>query len=94
MSLQKKLKIRILDREYPIVSENEERARMAAEYVDSLMTSFKEEYGEQNPLNIAILTLLNITDEYFTERDLTSEIIKEATERLRKLNILLEDFSE
>lgn len=92
MSTQKKLKIKILDQEYPIVSENEERALQVSEFVDSLMREFRAEYGDQNPLNIAILTLLNITNDYFADRDLASDSMKEALERIRKLNILLEDF--
>lgn len=93
MYSNKKLKIKIFDREYSLVVDNEERARNVSEYVNSLMNDLNVDMNGQPPHTIAIVAALNIANDYFLEKENSAKDLQEATERLNKLNLLLEDIS-
>lgn len=93
MSSQKKLKIKIFDKEYSLVVENEERALAVSEYVNSLMNDLQNDMSNQPPQTIAVVASLNIANDLFIEKEVTSQTFEEAIERLKKINTLLEDIS-
>jgi cell division protein ZapA len=94
MSSTNKLKIKIFDREYSLVVDNEERARNVSEYVNSLMNDLSVDMNGQPPQTIAIVAALNIANDYFIEKENSDKAYKEAIDRLNKLNLLLEDISQ
>ncbi len=93
MSSNKKLKIKIFDKEYTLVVDNEDRARNVSEYVNSLLNDLNTDMNGQPPQTIAIVAALNIANDYFIEKETADKTYEEATERLNKLNLLLEDIS-
>lgn len=93
MSSNQKLKFKIFDKEYSLVVDNEERARYVSEYVNSLMNDLTIDMKGQPPQTIAIIAALNIANDYFIEQENAEKTYAEATERLNKLNLILEDIS-
>lgn len=93
MSSQKKLKIKIFDKEYSLVVENEKRALAVSEYVNSLMNDLQNDMINQPPQTIAVVASLNIANDLFIEKEVTSQTFEDAFERLKKINTLLEDIS-
>lgn len=94
MSLNKNLKIKIFDREYSLVVDNEDRARKVSEYVNSLINDLSVDMNGQPSHTIAIVAALNIANDYFIEKETSEKDIAEATERLNRLNLLFEDISK
>ncbi len=94
MPSNKKLKIKIFDREYTLQVENEERAKKVSDYVNSLMNDLNVDMEGHPPHTIAIVAALNIATELFEEKEQFEEIYKNAIERIGKLNLLLEGISE
>lgn len=93
MSNQKKLKIKIFDKEYSLLVENEERAKDLGDYVNTLMNDLREDMSDQPSQTVAILASLNIANDLFAEKESFNKSIDKATERINKLNLLLEDIS-
>lgn len=93
MSSQKKLKIKIFDKEYSLVVENEKRALAVSEYVNLLMNDLQNDMINQPPQTIAVVASLNIANDLFIEKEVTSQTFEDAFERLKKINTLLEDIS-
>ncbi len=93
MSSQKKLKIKIFDKEYSLLVENEDRAKELGDYVNTLMNDLREDMSDQPTQTVAVLASLNIANDLFTEKDQSNKIIANATERVKKLNLLLEDIT-
>lgn len=94
MSSKTKLKIKLFDKEYTFVVDNEERARNVSEYVNSLMNDLSIDMSGQPPQTIAIVAALNIANDYFIEKENSDNSYKEAAERLNRLNLLLEGISD
>ncbi len=63
--------------------------RQVAELVDSRMREVADHQRIQSPLRVAILTLLNLTDELLSERRQTSHLATGVEERAQKLSDLL-----
>ncbi|MBM4174768.1 MAG: cell division protein ZapA [Ignavibacteria bacterium] len=93
MSNQKKLKIKIFDKEYSLLVENEERAKDLGDYVNTLMNDLREDMSDQPTQTVAVLASLNIANDLFAEKDSYNKSIDKANERINKLNLLLEDIS-
>ena len=94
MSEKKKLKIKIFDKEYSLLVENEEIAKELAIYVNKVMEETKEELPDQPAQTRAISACLNIAYDFFLEKNksnagvkvtpsgLQYEIIKEGTGKM------------
>ncbi len=93
MSNQKKLKIKIFDKEYSLLVENEERAKDLGDYVNTLINDLREDMSDQPSQTVAVLASLNIANDLFAEKDSFNKTIDQATDRINKLNLLLEDIS-
>ena len=80
------VKIRILDHEYLIKSEeDEERVNKIAEYVNEILREIKDNTLGLSEQKTAILAALNIASDYFQllkERDDRLESLRQRTERL------------
>jgi cell division protein ZapA len=91
MSEKKKLKIKIFDKEYSLLVENEEIAKELAIYVNKVMEETKEELPDQPAQTIAIIACLNIAYDLFLEKNKNREFLIQASDKIKKLKLLLNE---
>lgn len=91
MTEKKKLKIKIFDKEYSLLVENEEIAKELAIYVNKVMEETKEELPDQPVQTIAIIACLNIAYDLFLEKNKNRELLIQATDKIKKLKLLLNE---
>lgn len=91
MTDKKKLKIKIFDKEYSLLVENEEIAKELAVYVNKVMDETKEELPDQPAQTIAIIACLNIAYDLFLEKNKNRELLIQASDKVKKLKLLLND---
>jgi cell division protein ZapA len=91
MSEKKKLKIKIFDKEYSLLVENEEIAKELAIYVNKVMEETKEELPDQPAQTIAIIACLNIAYDLFLEKNKNREFLIQASDKIKKLKLLLSE---
>lgn len=91
MTEKKKLKIKIFDKEYSLLVENEEIAKELAVYVNKVMEETKEELPDQPAQTIAIIACLNIAYDLFLEKNKNREFLIQASDKIKKLKLLLSE---
>ncbi len=91
MTDKKKLKIKIFDKEYSLLVENEEIAKELAIYVNKVMEETKDELPDQPAQTIAIIACLNIAYDLFLEKNKNREFVIQASDKVKKLKLLLND---
>jgi cell division protein ZapA len=91
MTDKKKLKIKIFDKEYSLLVENEEIAQELAIYVNKVMEETKDELPDQPAQTIAIIACLNIAYDLFLEKNKNRELLIQAADKIKKLKLLLND---
>lgn len=91
MTDKKKLKIKIFEKEYSLLVENEEIAKELAIYVNKVMEETKEELPDQPAQTIAIIACLNIAYDLFLEKNKNREFLIQAGDRIKKLKLLLNE---
>lgn len=91
MSEKKKLKIKIFDKEYSLLVEDEEIAKELAVYVNKVMEETKEELPDQPAQTIAIIACLNIAYDLFLEKNKNREFLIQASDKIKKLKLLLSE---
>ena len=89
MKDKKKLKIKIFDKEYSLLVENEEIAKELAIYVNKVMEETKDELPDQPAQTIAIIACLNIAYDLFIEKNRNREFLIQASDKVKKLKLLL-----
>lgn len=85
---KKKLKIKIFDKEYSLLVENEEIATELARYVDKVMQETKDELPDQNIQTIAVIAALNIAYDLFLEKNKYKEFSNLAIDKIKKIKLL------
>ncbi|MDP4175823.1 MAG: cell division protein ZapA [Bacteroidota bacterium] len=88
---KKKLKIKIFDKEYALLVENEEIATELARYVDKVMQETKDELPDQNIQTIAVIAALNIAYDLFLEKNKFKEFSNLAIEKIKKIKLQAND---
>jgi len=88
---KKKLKIKIFDKEYSLLVENEEIAKELAIYVNKVMEETKDELPDQPPQTIAIIACLNIAYDLFIEKNKNREFLIQASDKVKKIKLLLSE---
>jgi len=91
MNEKKKLKIKIFDKEYSLLVENEEIAKELAVYVNKVMEETKDELPDQPVQTIAIIACLNIAFDLFLEKNKNREFLIQATDKVKKIKLLFSD---
>jgi cell division protein ZapA len=91
MNEKKKLKVKIFDKEYSLLVDNQEIAVELAEYVDSIMEETREELPDQPKDTIAIIAALNIAYDLFVEKNRFREFSIQATDKVKKIKLLLNE---
>jgi cell division protein ZapA len=88
---KKKLKIKIFDKEYSLLVENEEIAKELAIYVNKVMEETKVELPDQPAQTIAIIACLNIAYDLFLEKNKNREFLIQAADKVKKIKLLLNE---
>ena len=91
MTDKKKHKIKIFDKEYSLLVENEEIAKELAVYVNKVMEETKDELPDQPVQTIAIIACLNIAYDLFLEKNKNRELLIQASDKIKKLKLLLSE---
>jgi cell division protein ZapA len=89
MSEKKKLKIKIFDKEYSLLVDDEEIAKELAVYVNNVMEDTKHDLPDQPTQTIAIIAGLNIAYDLFIEKNKNREFLIQANDRVKKIKLLL-----
>ncbi|MDH4071022.1 MAG: cell division protein ZapA [Ignavibacteria bacterium] len=66
---RKSIRVKIFGSEYPLRGDSEEFTRKVASYVDEMINSIHDKIPEQPTLTVAVLSALNVTEDYFKERE-------------------------
>jgi len=88
---KKKLKIKIFEKEYSLLVENEEIAKELAIYVNKVMEETKDELPDQPAQTIAIIACLNIAYDLFIEKNKNREFLIQASDKVKKIKLLLSE---
>ena len=91
MTDKKKVKIKIFDKEYSLLVENEEIAKELAIYVNRVMEETKDELPDQPAQTIAIIACLNIAYDLFLEKNKNREFLIQASDKVKKIKLLLNE---
>jgi len=91
MSEKKRLKVKIFDKEFSLLVENEEIANDLATYVNKVMDDTKAELKGQPTETIAIIAALNIAYDLSLEKNKFKEFSIQATDKIKKLKLLLDE---
>lgn len=89
MPEKKKLKVKIFDKEYSLLVDDEEIAKELAVYVNRVLEETKAELPDQPAQTIAIIASLNIAYDFFLEKNKNREFLIQATDKVKKLKLLL-----
>lgn len=93
MDEKKKLKVKIFDKEYSLLVENEEIAAELAKYVNEVMEETQNELRGQPTETISIIASLNIAYDLFVEKNKFREFSIQATDKIKKIKLLLNNSS-
>lgn len=91
MTEKKKLKVKIFDKEYSLLVDNEDIAIELAKYVNSIMEETRDEMPDQPSDTIAIIAALNIAYDLFVEKNKFREFSIQATDKVKKIKLLLNE---
>ncbi len=89
MTERKKLKIKIFDKEYSLLVEDEEVAKELAIYVNKVLEETKEELPDQPNQTIAIIASLNIAYDLFIEKNKNREFLIQSSDKVKRIKLLL-----
>lgn len=91
MTEKKKLKLKIFDKEYSLLVEDEEIATELAKYVNDVMNETRNELPDQPKDTVAIIAALNIAYDLFVEKNKYREFSIQATDKIKKIKLLLNE---
>lgn len=91
MTEKKKLKLKIFDKEYSLLVEDEEVATELAKYVNDVMSETRNELPDQPKDTVAIIAALNIAYDLFVEKNKYREFSIQATDKIKKIKLLLNE---
>lgn len=91
MTEKQKAKIRIFNKDYSLLVDNESMAKELARYVNEQMNDIKMDNPSESTENIAIIAAVNIAYDLFIERANSSEFAIQATDRIKKISLLLNE---
>jgi cell division protein ZapA len=94
MTDKKKLKVKIFDKEYSLLVDNQDIAAELAQYVNDVMEETRNELNDQPKDTIAIIAALNIAYDLFIERNKFKEFSIQATDKIKKIKLLINESNQ
>ncbi|MEO6694877.1 MAG: cell division protein ZapA [Ignavibacteria bacterium] len=91
---QKEIRVKIFNSEYNLQGENSEKVERISDYVDGIMNRINNESPNQSEETIAVVSALNIAEEYFKEKDIKTELEKDFSGILDECNSKLKSISQ
>ena len=95
---QKEIRVRIFNSEYNLQGENPEKVERISDYVDGIMNRINTESPNQSEETIAVVTALNIAEDFFREKETRldsekelSQIVDEISSKIKGINDLLDE---
>lgn len=91
---QKEIRVKIFNSEYNLQGENAEKVERISDYLDGIMNRINNESPNQSEETIAVVSALNIAEEYFKEKDYKIDMEKDYSNFLDELNTKVRSISE
>ncbi len=95
---QKEIRVKIFNSEYNLQGENAEKVERISDYLDGIMHRINSESPNQPEETIAVVSALNIAEEYFKEKDYKvdlekdySAVLDEFSTRIKSITGLIEE---
>jgi len=83
---QKEIRVKIFNSEYNLQGENAEKVERISDYLDGIMNRINSESPNQSEETIAVVSALNIAEEYFKEKDYKIDLEKDYTGLLDEIS--------
>lgn len=91
---QKDIRVKIFNSEYNLQGENQEKVERISDYLDGIMNRINSESPNQSEETIAVVSALNIAEEYFKEKDIKTDIEKDYSGLLDELSTKAKSISD
>ena len=89
----KEVRVRIFNSEYNLQGEYTAKVEKIANYVDNIMNRINSESPNQTEETIAVVSSLNIAEDYFKEKGIRNKIEEDYLDSLREYNQNIEELS-
>lgn len=87
---RKSVRVKIFGSEYPLRGDSEEFTKKVALHVDQMINSVHDKIPEQPPLTISVLAALNITEDYYKEKEKGAQLVSSLEYELSKITNYLD----
>jgi cell division protein ZapA len=91
---QKDIRVKIFNSEYNLQGENAEKVERISDYLDGIMNRINNESPNQSEETIAVVSALNIAEEYFKEKDFKIDLEKDYSSLLDEFNTKVKTISD
>lgn len=91
---QREIRVKIFNSEYNLQGDNSEKVERISDYLDGIMNRINNESPNQSEETIAVVSALNIAEEYFKEKDLKIDLEKDYSNLLDELGTRVKSISE
>ena len=91
---QKDIRVKIFNSEYNLQGDNAEKVERISDYLDGIMNRINSESPNQSEETIAVVSALNIAEEYFKEKDIKTDIEKDYSSLLDEMSIKARNISD
>lgn len=91
---QKEIRVKIFNSEYNLQGENAEKVERISDYIDGIMNRINNESPNQSEETIAVVSALNVAEEYFKEKDLKIDLEKDYSVMIDEMETRLKSISE
>jgi len=91
---QKDIRVKIFNSEYNLQGDNAEKVERISDYLDGIMNRINSESPNQSEETIAVVSALNIAEEYFKEKDIKVDLEKDYSSLLEEFNSKVKNISE
>lgn len=82
---QKEIRVKIFNNEYNLQGDSTEKVERISDFVDGIMNRLNSESPNQSEETIAVVSALNIAEEYFKEKDIKINLEKDYSDMLDEL---------
>jgi cell division protein ZapA (FtsZ GTPase activity inhibitor) len=90
----KDIRIKIFNNHYTLKGDDIELVEKSAQYVDTLMNKIQNEIPNQSDITIAIVSALNIAENYYKEKNSNFVLDQNYKSLLSGLNTQIKDITE